>query len=71
MKHIVYDGHDVPPPVPMLDRRRGPAERRRVWRGGRRDSDWQDRPPGARVVWSEDQMKLSFLRRAMTILHLW
>jgi hypothetical protein len=30
----------------VVDRRRTP-DRRTVWRGGRRDSDWISRPPGA------------------------
>jgi hypothetical protein len=33
-------------PVVLFDRRRAP-DRRRAWRGGRRDSDWLNRPPGA------------------------
>jgi len=33
------------PPVVTFDRRRAP-DRRVGWRGGRRDSDWLNRPPG-------------------------
>jgi hypothetical protein len=33
------------PPVVLIERRRRP-DRRRTWRGGRRDSDWINRPPG-------------------------
>jgi hypothetical protein len=36
----------VVPPVVLYDRRKSP-DRRASWRGGRRDSDWIDRPPGA------------------------
>ena len=36
----------VVPPVVLYDRRRSP-DRRSTWRGGRRDSDWIHRPPGA------------------------
>jgi hypothetical protein len=32
-------------PVVAIERRRRP-DRRRAWRGGRRDSDWLNRPPG-------------------------
>jgi hypothetical protein len=35
---------DLPPFI--VERRRSP-DRRTVWRGGRRDSDWINRPPGA------------------------
>jgi hypothetical protein len=34
------------PPVILYDRRKSP-DRRKTWRGGRRDSDWLHRPPGA------------------------
>jgi hypothetical protein len=34
------------PPVVLYDRRKTP-DRRSRWRGGRRDSDWIHRPPGA------------------------
>jgi hypothetical protein len=36
----------VVPPVVLYDRRKSP-DRRVAWRGGRRDSDWIHRPPGA------------------------
>ena len=36
----------VVPPVVLYDRRKCP-DRRSTWRGGRRDSDWIHRPPGA------------------------
>ena len=35
-----------PPPVVFFERRRHP-DRRLSWRGGRRDGDWLNRPPGA------------------------
>ncbi|HEY7446692.1 MAG TPA: hypothetical protein VH702_01005 [Vicinamibacterales bacterium] len=40
-KSLVLD--DVP--IIFQERRKGAATRRSVWRGGRRDSDWTDRPP--------------------------
>lgn len=36
----------VEPPVVLYDRRKSP-DRRDSWRGGRRDSDWINRPSGA------------------------
>jgi hypothetical protein len=73
MKHIVSDLGDVPPPAPEMDRRRVP-DRRKSWRGGRRDSDWQNRPLGAldrldRL--DEAKAKVKLLRRALAALHLW
>lgn len=44
MKHIVFDVEDVPPPPRGMDRRVSP-DRRTIWRGGRRDTDWVNRPP--------------------------
>jgi hypothetical protein len=41
---------DVPPL--FADRRRQP-DRRTTWRGGRRDSDWLQRPPGALTSMSQ------------------
>jgi hypothetical protein len=50
MEHMSsIDAHGdttVVPPVVLYDRRKSP-DRRSTWRGGRRDSDWIDRPPGA------------------------
>jgi hypothetical protein len=40
------DDNTVVPPVVLYDRRKTP-DRRSTWRGGRRDSDWIHRPPGA------------------------
>ena len=42
----LYELNVDPPPVVLFERRRRP-ERRMSWRGGRRDSDWLNRPPGA------------------------
>ena len=44
-----FDAHEwevETPPVVLFDRRKRP-DRRTEWRGGRRDSDWVNRPPGA------------------------
>jgi hypothetical protein len=46
VKHITSDFDDVPP-LPCLMDRRVHVDRREIWRGGRRDSDWTNRPPAA------------------------
>ena len=48
MKHIALSAdfdHELIPIV--LVERRHTQDRRETWRGGRRDSDWTSRPPGA------------------------
>jgi hypothetical protein len=70
MKHIVSDLGDVPPPAHGMDRRRVP-DRRKAWRGGRRDSDWQNRPLGALDRLDEAKAKVKLLRRALAALHIW
>ncbi len=71
MKRITSDVVDVPPPVPALDRRRTP-DRRTDWRGGRRDSDWQDRPIGGLDRLEERRRRRgSLVRKAMSVLSLW
>jgi hypothetical protein len=69
MRHLVLDASDIPGPAAPIDRRRT-ADRRTVWRGGRRDSDWVNRPPDA---WQnlERRRKLRALRRVFAVLHLW
>ena len=69
MKHIVTDPTDVPPTPPAFDRRRSP-DRRKVWRGGRRDSDWTNRPLGG-LDRLEREAKRSAWRRVLSTLHLW
>jgi hypothetical protein len=44
MRHIILEASDVPTLPPVIERRLGPADRRRIWRGGRRDIDWVNRP---------------------------
>jgi hypothetical protein len=46
---LYSDFYSDVPPVISLERRRQP-DRRTEWRGGRRDSDWRNRPAGA---WKE------------------
>jgi hypothetical protein len=47
MKHktLPADVAGEPPVVVLMERRINP-DRRALWRGGRRDRDWQDRPDG-------------------------
>jgi hypothetical protein len=70
MRHIIADASDVPLAPPIVERRRTP-DRRTEWRGGRRDSDWVDRPLDglARI---EARHTPSAIRRVVsTLLHLW
>jgi hypothetical protein len=71
MKHIIIaDVSDVPPLPPAMDRRRNP-DRRAQWRGGRRDSDWTNRPPDA-LARLEAADRLTRLKRAvLSALHIW
>jgi hypothetical protein len=46
VKHITFNLDDVPP-MPLGSDRRISLDRRLIWRGGRRDSDWTNRPPNA------------------------
>jgi hypothetical protein len=46
VKHIRLETDDVPV-LPILMDRRCQPDRRTTWRGGRRDSDWHERPLGA------------------------
>jgi hypothetical protein len=46
VKHIIAHIEDVPPSPHVMDARVIP-DRRTVWRGGRRDTDWTTRPRDA------------------------
>jgi hypothetical protein len=47
VKHTTFQSDDLPLLPVLVDRRRAP-DRRTIWRGGRRDSDWTtNRPLGA------------------------
>jgi len=71
MRHLIADVSDVPPVPPLMDRRRVP-DRRAVWRGGRRDSDWINRPPDAWSRLEAAQSKASAFKRAVfSVMHLW
>ena len=70
MKHVVSEALDVPPPMPAVERRRTP-DRRTVWRGGRRDTDWINRPADAWTTFESRRRKPGLLRRAASVLHLW
>ena len=51
-------------PVVMYDRRASPS-RRASWRGGRRDSDWTNRPPGAMEKLERRYRRMSRLRNVL------
>jgi hypothetical protein len=71
MRHIVVDGSDVPVASPLVDRRRTP-DRRKEWRGGRRDSDWVNRPPDSLARLEARRNPVGRIRRVVsTLLHLW
>jgi hypothetical protein len=58
MRHDI-DLQDLPPLV-IVERRHEP-DRRTSWRGGRRNTDWTNRPPGA---WAQ-------LERQQSSWHYW
>lgn len=71
MRHIIVDVPDVPPAPPLVERRKTP-DRRKVWRGGRRDSDWVNRPPDSLARLEARQSKSGTIRHVVsTLLHLW
>jgi hypothetical protein len=84
VKHITLQTDDVPVAPFIMDRRRTP-DRRATWRGGRRDTDWQHRPPGtwdrvATQAWDSEARTarlgtppgpLARWRLALATLHLW
>jgi hypothetical protein len=54
-----------------VDRRRTP-DRRKEWRGGRRDTDWINRPPDSLARLQAAQRHPGTIRRVVsTLLHLW
>jgi hypothetical protein len=70
MRHVVGDELDVPPAPPVMDRRRTP-DRRTIWRGGRRDSDWINRPPSALEKLESRKRAALWKRAVFSVLHLW
>jgi hypothetical protein len=58
------------PPVVLIERRHTP-DRRAAWRGGRRNSDWANRPTGAwrhfeqRLFWRQFLAKLPLIDRTL------
>lgn len=69
MPLTVPETNDVPPATFEFDRRKTP-DRRRTWRGGRRDTDWINRPPGALERFEASQLRDRW-RKAFAVLHLW
>jgi hypothetical protein len=53
----------------FVERRRTP-DRRTTWRGGRRDSDWINRPPDARLPFADDQRPRRWTSMLL-MLHFW
>jgi hypothetical protein len=70
MAHIILEGDDVPSAPPKMDRRRV-SSRREVWRGGRRDSDWLNRPAGALAHFEESRRQRARWRQALASIFLW
>jgi hypothetical protein len=70
MRHIIVEVSDVPAAPPLVDRRRTP-DRRAVWRGGRRDSDWVNRPLSGLANLETRQRKVNALKAVLSVLHLW
>ena len=69
MKHIRYQADDIPAAPFVMDRRRNP-DRRAVWRGGRRDSDWRERPLDAWTRVQSERLAPGW-KRVLASLHLW
>jgi hypothetical protein len=69
VKHTILQTDDVPLLPLIVDRRCNP-DRRTVWRGGRRDSDWTNRPPGAWERLDAESRPVVRLRQALSSLHL-
>jgi hypothetical protein len=72
MRHIIserVDGSDVPVAPPVVERRKTP-DRRVVWRGGRRDSDWINRPLDG-LTRLEAEHKSAWRRKIFSVLHIW
>ena len=53
-----------------MDRRKNP-DRRTTWRGGRRDSDWTNRPPDALTRLEAAQKITGWKRAVLSALHIW
>ncbi len=70
MRHLTADASDIPAQPFLVDRRRVP-DRRAAWRGGRRDSDWVNRPPDAWEQLESRRRKPGLLHWASSVLHIW
>ena len=73
MRHIIVEVSDIPAAPPLVDRRCTP-DRRAVWRGGRRDSDWVNRPLSGLANLKARQRRANALKKAramLSVLHLW
>jgi hypothetical protein len=70
VKHIILQTDDVPVAVPCVDRRHMP-DRRVSWRGGRRDSDWLNRPIEAWARLTGDSRQPVRWRELLSSLNVW
>jgi hypothetical protein len=70
VKHIKHLSDDVPVAPFLLDRRRTP-DRRVIWRGGRRDSDWTNRPPDGWQRLLTPARRPAKLRAVLSSLQVW
>jgi hypothetical protein len=61
---------DIPIAPFLMDRRRTP-DRRSRWRGGRRDTDWVNRPPDAWARVIDDARPTALWRQMLASLHIW
>ena len=69
MQHIISEADDVPMAPPLVERRLSP-DRRAEWRGGRRDSDWLERPYGALARLEQGQKRRARWLKALTSINL-
>ena len=69
MKHTTSVIDDLPLLPVHVERRLNP-DRRTIWRGGRRDSDWTERPLGAWDRLGRDGRPVTRFRQVLSTLHL-
>jgi hypothetical protein len=69
VKHTILQADDLPIAPLLMDRRCNP-DRRARWRGGRRDSDWTNRPPGAWARLGAENRPVMRLRQVLSSLNL-
>jgi hypothetical protein len=70
VKHTTSAIDDLPLLPVHVDRRLNP-DRRVIWRGGRRDSDWIARPLGAWQRLERETASPTGFRRLLSSINLW